>query len=202
MAASSRQAESWPSFWLSIVLSHQCWKYGFTDRADWREDQLSPGKPAAWYDLPLAHCCCHQCRVGWAVCLDISQDSKGIQCTRYNIRKNCPDDLCTQSDLGLFRKIYKRKKYTHSEILSLNRLAKWSPCSNNLVKSLHLLLSNLCLPLSVTLEGASVMGHKENDSGLRVGKSIWLFRGTSEILSGGRVDLFFLPISSAMHSNW
>lgn len=93
MAAPTREAESWPSQRLPLVLSHQCWEYYLTGRTTWRQNTASPGKPAAGYHLSAAYCRCHQCRVGWAVCLDISPHSKGIQCSRYNIWKSCPHNL-------------------------------------------------------------------------------------------------------------
>lgn len=93
LAAPSRQAESWPSLCLPLVLSHQCWEYSLTGGATWRENATSSGKPAAWHHLPAAYCRCHQRRVGWAVCLDVSPHSESIQRSRYSIWKTCPHNL-------------------------------------------------------------------------------------------------------------
>lgn len=93
LAAPSRQAESWQSLCLPLVLSHQCWEYSLTGGATWRENATSSKKPAAWYHLPAAYCRCHQRRVGWAVCLDVSPHSESIQRSRYSIWKSCPHNL-------------------------------------------------------------------------------------------------------------
>lgn len=200
MAAPTREAESWPSQRLPLVLSHQCWEYYLTGRTPWRQNTASPGKPAAGYHLSAAYCRCHQCRVGWAVCLDISPHSKGIQCSRYNIWKSCPHNLWDSRCVARPNVQTHCKKYYHLYIEEIHwtlfklwRRVRNSVCPNNLVNALRLVLCDPCPALSVTLEGLQswvIKGATQASGWERV---YGYLEPHLKLLGGGRGNLFSCP---------
>lgn len=209
LAAPSRQAESWESHCLPLVLSYQCRERSLSGGAPRRENAAPPGKPAARHHLPAAYCRCHQCRVGWAVCLDVSPHSKGIQCSRFGrdvliingVAEVMPCRLCRHVIMPVPRDIWKKKKrnydWTLLSFISWERV-KNRICSNNLVNALRLVLCDPCPALSVTLEGLQswVIKRASQASGW---ERVYGHLGPHlKLWGGGRENLLSLPISAAL----